>query len=119
MRGNERLLFREQQVVESYTAVHSAQELPAGHRADLANLSKEIGIMSSSRKVLRLPGVQGITGLGRSTLYKAIKEGAFPPSIALGKRAVGWLESDVQEWLDSRIALPRSSAVQRRSPWTA
>jgi prophage regulatory protein len=64
--------------------------------------------MSSSRRVLRMPGVQGITGIARSTLYKAIKEGRFPPSISLGPRSVGWLESDVQAWLDTRIELSKS-----------
>lgn len=43
-----------------------------------------------------------MTGLSRSTIYAMMTEGAFPKSIKLGKRAVGWREADIAEWLDSR-----------------
>lgn len=55
-------------------------------------------------RVLRLPTIKGWTGLSRSTIYSMMKAGSFPMSISLGKRAVGWLESDVQAWVDSKIA---------------
>lgn len=57
----------------------------------------------SSLKILRLPGVQEMTGMARSTLYKAIKDGEFPAPISLGRRAVGWLETDIRAWLQGRI----------------
>lgn len=66
--------------------------------------------MTGSRRVLRLPTVLDITGLARSTLYKAMKDGKFPAAISLGDRAVGWLESDVLAWLDSRVAMSREAA---------
>ncbi|EEF26746.1 conserved hypothetical protein [Ricinus communis] len=44
-----------------------------------------------------------MTGLPRSTLYHYIKRGEFPAQVKLGARIVGWLESEVNEWLDSRI----------------
>ncbi len=54
--------------------------------------------------ILRRPKVEQITGLSRSTLYAMIAEGTFPKPVKLGKRAVGWRESDIADWLDSRAA---------------
>ena len=56
-----------------------------------------------SHKVLRLPSVKELTGLSRSTIYLRIKNGEFPKPISLGDRAVGWLEKDVDDWLDQKI----------------
>jgi prophage regulatory protein len=53
--------------------------------------------------ILRLPTVQNRTGLSRSTIYFKISEGQFPKPINLGARAVGWLESDVEAWVATRV----------------
>ena len=54
-------------------------------------------------KILRLPQVKSQTGLSRSTIYLRIKNKEFPESISLGGRAVGWLESDIQTWVDGKL----------------
>lgn len=54
------------------------------------------------RRVLRRPEVEERVGLARSTLYKLIGQKEFPEPIRLGTNAVGWLESDIEEWLASR-----------------
>ena len=51
---------------------------------------------------LRLPRVQTLTGLSRSTLWRMVKEGAFPKPLRLGKKAIGWRESDILNWLETR-----------------
>lgn len=56
------------------------------------------------KKVLRLRAAKDWTGLSRSTIYAMMKDGKFPKSISLGARAIGWIESDIQGWIDSRIA---------------
>ena len=53
--------------------------------------------------ILRLPQVKKQTGLARSTIYLRISEGSFPKPISLGVRAVGWLETDISDWIQSRI----------------
>lgn len=53
--------------------------------------------------VLRLPLVKGRTGLSRSTIYLRVAEGSFPKPVSIGIRAVGWLESEVESWLSSRV----------------
>lgn len=55
------------------------------------------------RQFLRLKQVEAKTGYRRSTLYAKIKAGEFPNSYALGARAVGWLNSDVENWIEARI----------------
>lgn len=71
-----------------------------------------------SYSILRLPGVIARTGLSRSTIYARISEGQFPPSISLGNRAVGWVETDINEWLDQRVEASRQDDYLswRRAP---
>ncbi len=59
-------------------------------------------------KILRLPEVKSQTGLSRSTIYLRIAEKRFPKPIALGGRAVGWIETEIQSWIDQQIELSRS-----------
>ncbi len=58
--------------------------------------------------VLRLPQLKLRLGLSRSSIYAAIAEGRFPRPVKLGTRAVGWLESDVDQWLAQQIELSRA-----------
>ena len=61
--------------------------------------------------ILRLPKVKAITGLSRSTIYLRMSEGTFPQKISLGSRAVGWLRSEVTEWIEQRILESRGSEL--------
>lgn len=56
-----------------------------------------------ANKILRLPVVKEFTGLSRSTIYLRISKGSFPKPIKLGDRAVGWIESEVNDWLTKQI----------------
>jgi prophage regulatory protein len=57
--------------------------------------------------ILRLPAVKARTGLSRSSLYLRIAEGSFPKPISLGGRAVGWVEKEINEWLENQIDISR------------
>lgn len=57
--------------------------------------------------VLRLPEVMKRTGLKRASIYERINEGTFPRNISLGGRSVGWLESEINDWLEKCIAKSR------------
>ncbi len=59
--------------------------------------------------ILRLPTVKARTGLSRSTIYLRIAEGSFPSPVSLGDRAVGWIESEVNDWLTERIETSRKA----------
>lgn len=54
-------------------------------------------------KFLRLNDVKALTGLGRSTIYKYIKQGTFPTAVKLGGRSTAWVEAEVQVWIAERI----------------
>ena len=54
-------------------------------------------------RMLRLPQVQAITGLGKTKIYELQAEGAFPMRVKLTAQSVAWVESDVQAWLAARI----------------
>jgi prophage regulatory protein len=58
--------------------------------------------------ILRLPHVKRRTGLSRSTIYLRIARGTFPKPVSLDGRAVGWLELEVQQWLQRRIEASRN-----------
>ena len=49
--------------------------------------------------LIRLTEVKHRTGLSRSTIYARIAEGTFPEQIPLGGRAVGWLDSEIDQWI--------------------
>jgi prophage regulatory protein len=54
-------------------------------------------------QVLRLPAVKARTGLSRTTLYRQVSCGEFPRPVSIGKRAIGWVEAEIEGWIDSRI----------------
>ncbi|MDE0260698.1 MAG: AlpA family transcriptional regulator [Gemmatimonadota bacterium] len=62
-------------------------------------------------RILRLPEVQRRTGLSRSTIYVRLDQGRFPKPVSLGARAVGWIESEVDEWIRERIAESRGDSM--------
>ena len=63
-------------------------------------------------RFLRLPEVQGRTGLSRSTIYVRLAQGRFPRPVSLGARAVGLVEAEVDGWIRERIAESRSEGAE-------
>lgn len=53
--------------------------------------------------LLRRPEVEKRTGFSRSTIYAIVSDGTFPAPVRIGKRAVAWRESDVSDWIQSRV----------------
>lgn len=66
----------------------------------------------SRPRSLRLPQVIGMTGLKKTTIYALQKAGQFPHSVPLTTTAVGWLEMEVEDWLEKRAAA-RVNALAR------
>ena len=54
-------------------------------------------------RIIRWPEVHERVGYCRTNIYYLIQSGDFPAPIKLGSRAVGWLESDIENWIESRI----------------
>ncbi|HEJ7990393.1 TPA: AlpA family transcriptional regulator [Serratia liquefaciens] len=55
-------------------------------------------------RFIRLPEVLYITGLSRSTVYEMMSRKQFPVQVSLGGKNVAWLASEVEQWMDERIA---------------
>ena len=64
--------------------------------------------------ILRLPAVKARTGLSRSTIYLRMSKGVFPTPISLGDRAVGWLESEINDWIARHIKASGKSIQETR-----
>lgn len=60
--------------------------------------------MTVNSRIIRLPEVKNLTGISRTNIYELIKKRKFPKQLNLGPRSVGWVESEVQEWFQQRIA---------------
>jgi len=61
-------------------------------------------------RILRLKQVAGIVGLGKSSIYRKVQEGTFPPPIKLGSaRASGWISTEVFDWIDDQIRRSRNA----------
>lgn len=81
---------------------------PSGETSQDSNDSTGVKMMNTATpRILRLPEVKQLVGLSRSELYRRMALHEFPESISLGKRSVGWLETEISEWITARIKLSR------------
>lgn len=71
-----------------------------GHPYPMSQMPSEEMLM----RILRLNEVMTMTGFKRSSIYKMIDEGRFPRQISLSERAVGWLASEIEDWIKARVA---------------
>jgi prophage regulatory protein len=55
--------------------------------------------MPEPDRIVRLNTVLARTGLSRSTIYRKIAEGTFPPQIRISIHGAGWRESDINRWV--------------------
>jgi prophage regulatory protein len=55
-------------------------------------------------RILRLKSVLNRTGLSRSTLYRKITEGTFPPQVKISLNGAGWHESELNRWIADPVA---------------
>lgn len=63
---------------------------------------------SNTIQVLRLAKVMEITGLSRSSIYGEMAKRRFPQSVHITAKSVGWLLSDIQEYLAAKVAQSRN-----------
>jgi len=63
------------------------------------------------QKLLRTASVMKYTGFSRAQIYKLMDKGLFPRPIKIAPKTNAWTESDLNEWLEKRIAESRESEV--------
>ena len=57
-----------------------------------------------SSALIRLPEVQRRTGYSRAWLYRLLSENRFPKPVKIGSRAIAFVESEIDTWINERIA---------------
>ena len=55
-----------------------------------------------SHQILKLKEISSLTKLSSSTIYRLVQTGEFPRPIKLAAHASGWLESDIEDWIQAR-----------------
>lgn len=53
--------------------------------------------------IARMPDAIKKTGLSRSTIYNLMAEGKFVRKIKLSQRSIGFLESDIDQWINRQV----------------
>ena len=64
----------------------------------------------SRPRFLRVNQVANKTGVSRSTIYLYLSEGRFPRPVHISERLVVWVESEVDAWMQERIATRKAAA---------
>jgi len=59
---------------------------------------------ASLQKLIKLPEVIDLTGKSRSSIYAAMREGAFPAPKKIGPRAVAWTTESIRNWQESCVS---------------
>ena len=85
--------------VERKKAVRGLQSTEAD-RVDDARMER---IEAVPLRFLRFTTIRERTGLSRSTIWRLERRGAFPRHRRISTNAVGWLEHEVDEWVESRL----------------
>jgi prophage regulatory protein len=67
-------------------------------------------IPTAALELLKRRYVESLTGLSRSSIYKQISIGKFPPPVRLTNKSVAWRKEDVASWIASRNSTPKSGA---------
>ena len=62
----------------------------------------DTGVMSMAERIIREKELLTLLGISKSTRWRWEREGILPPRRRLGKRLIGWLASEIEEFLESR-----------------
>lgn len=60
-------------------------------------------ISAATDQFMRIDQVISVTGLGRNTIYRRMREGTFPRQVRLGPNSVAWLQSTISKWMSSVV----------------
>lgn len=67
-------------------------------------------------RLLRIPEVETITGIRKTTIYHLMKRGEFPRCVQITPRCVAWPESLVRAWVQDRIAASTRPSLPANPP---
>lgn len=64
-----------------------------------------------SQSLIRFTEVQRRTGYSKAWIYRLMSNGKFPESVKIGTRAIAFVESEIDEWVNQRIAESRGEVA--------
>ncbi|MDM2972774.1 AlpA family transcriptional regulator [Citrobacter sp. CK198] len=64
-----------------------------------------------SQSFIRLSEVQRRTGYSKAWIYRLMSQGKFPSSVKIGSRAIAFVESEVDDWINQRIEESRKEVA--------
>ncbi len=53
-------------------------------------------------RYVRIKELSNMLGIGKSTIYRSVKDGKFPKQIKLTERTSVWKLSEINDWIDER-----------------
>jgi prophage regulatory protein len=65
----------------------------------------------SQPSLIRIHEVLKRTGYSKAWIYRLISDGRFPSSIKIGTRSIAFVESEIDEWINQRIAESRKDVA--------
>lgn len=63
------------------------------------------------QSLIRLPAVQRRTGYSKAWIYRLMSQQRFPAAIKIGSRSIAFIESEIDEWINQRIAESRGEVA--------
>ncbi len=60
-------------------------------------------------RFLRIDELIGKVGLSRPTIWRLERAGEFPKRRQLGRNSVGWVEDEIEQWMQSRAVVADDS----------
>lgn len=76
--------------------------------------------INTALTIIRRKQVEARTGLSRSSIYARFRQNpkrpgdydpTFPKPVSVGARAVGWIEAEIDSWLNAQVEKSRKSAA--------
>jgi predicted DNA-binding transcriptional regulator AlpA len=69
------------------------------HLENSQNRSTQTQTFTSKGEIIRPKELAKMLSLSIPTIYRMYNEGQLPPKVKISSHAVGWLRSDIEEWL--------------------
>ena len=64
-----------------------------------------------SQSFIRLSEVLRRTGYSKAWIYRLLKENRFPRPVKIGSRSIAFVENEIDEWINQRLAESRGEVV--------
>lgn len=61
-------------------------------------------VQQIQQALIRRKEVERLTALSRSRIYDLLKQDLFPKPVRLGAMSVAWIQAEVFDWIEARIA---------------